>query len=126
MGIEIRDIYKCDICGNVVEVAEAGQPALVCCGEEMNKLEEQTEDAANEKHVPVVNEVEGGVEVVVGTTLHPMEEDHSIRFIEVLTADQVLRAELNPGDEPKAVFDVDADEIVKVREYCDVHGLWKA
>ncbi|MGM0502088.1 MAG: desulfoferrodoxin [Bacillota bacterium] len=126
MTIERRDFYKCDICGNAVEVCDAGQPALVCCGEEMKKLEEQTEDAANEKHVPVVNEVEGGVEVVVGTTLHPMEEDHSIRCIEVLTADQVLRADLNPGDEPKATFKVDADEIVKVREYCDVHGLWKA
>ena len=126
MGIERRDLYKCDICGNVVEVAEAGQPALVCCGEDMGKLEAQTEDAANEKHVPVVNEVDGGVEVVVGTTLHPMTEDHSIRFIEVLTEDQVLRTELTPEDEPKAEFDVDPDEIVNVREYCDVHDLWKA
>ena len=125
MSIEKRDVYKCEICGNVVEVLDANQPALVCCGEAMTKLEEQTEDAANEKHVPVIKEVDGGVEVVVGTTLHPMEEEHYIEFIEVLTADKVLRAELEPGAEPKAKFAVAKSEIVKAREYCNVHGLWK-
>ena len=126
MGIEVRDVYKCDICGNVVEVTQVGAPALVCCGKKKKKLEEQTEDASNEKHVPVVNEVEDGIEVVVGTTLHPMEEKHLIKFIEVLTEDKVLRAELDAGAEPKARFKVDKDEIVKVREFCNIHGLWKA
>ncbi len=125
MSIEVGDVYKCEICGNVIEVLHAGQPALVCCGEEMTKLEEQTEDAANEKHVPVIKETAGGVEVVVGTTLHPMEDEHYIEFIEVLTEDKVLRQELEPGAEPKAEFAVDKDEIVKAREYCNVHGLWK-
>ncbi|MGM0471532.1 MAG: desulfoferrodoxin [Bacillota bacterium] len=124
--MKLRELYKCDICDNVVEITQAGAPALVCCGEDMKKLEAQTEDATNEKHVPVVNEINDGVEVVVGTTLHPMEEEHSIKFIEVLTDDQVLRAELEPGMEPKATFNVNPTEINKVREFCDVHGLWKA
>ncbi len=124
--MELRDVYKCEHCGNVVEVLQVGGASLVCCGEKMVKLEEQTEDATNEKHVPVVNEVDGGVEVVVGTTLHPMTEKHLIGFIEVLTEDQVLRAELTAEDEPKAKFAVVKDDIIAVREFCNIHGLWRA
>ena len=122
----LNDIYKCSVCGHVVEIVHEGQPTLVCCGEEMNLLEEQTEDSSVEKHVPVVEEIDGGVKVVVGSTEHPMADEHYIKFIEVLTADQVLRAELKPGDKPAAEFDVDVDAIEKVREYCNVHDLWKA
>ncbi|MBM7623798.1 desulfoferrodoxin [Sporohalobacter salinus] len=124
--MEIREIFKCDICGNVVELVQAGAPALVCCGEDMKKLEAQTEDSSVEKHVPVVKENEGGIEVVVGSTLHPMEADHLIKFIEVLTEDKVLRAELESGEEPKASFNIDKSKVIEVREFCNVHGLWKA
>ncbi|TDX47831.1 desulfoferrodoxin [Orenia marismortui] len=126
MANQLREIYKCEHCGNVVEFVQAGPAPLVCCGENMVKLEAQTEDAANEKHVPVVEEIEGGVKVTVGTTLHPMTEEHLIRFIEVLTEDKVLRAELKAGDKPVAEFKVSKDEIVEVREFCNIHGLWKA
>ncbi len=125
--MEFRGIYKCEKCGNVVEVLDASNPAVVCCGQEMTKLIPQTEDAANEKHVPVVNEIENGIEVVVGTTLHPMTEKHYIVFIEVITKDNmVLRADLSPEDEPRAEFPVKKSDIEEVREYCNIHDLWKA
>ena len=125
--MELKGIYKCEVCGNVVEVVDAFEPPISCCGQEMVKLTEQTEDSSIEKHVPVVNEVNGGVEVVVGSTIHPMTDDHYIVFIEVLTEDnKVYRKDLNPDDEPKAVFPVDKGDIVKAREYCNVHDLWKA
>ena len=123
---KLNEIYKCSVCGNTVEVVDAAGGTLVCCGQDMNKLEEQTEDSSVEKHVPVVKEIDGGVEVVVGSTEHPMTEDHQIVFIEVLTADKVLRAELEAGEKPVATFAVKADEIEKVREYCNIHDLWKA
>ncbi|SDC62107.1 MULTISPECIES: desulfoferrodoxin [unclassified Candidatus Frackibacter] len=123
--MQIREIFKCNVCGNVVELLQAGAPALVCCGQDMEKLEAQTEDAANEKHVPIVKEVNSGIEVTVGSTLHPMEEDHLIRFIEVLTEDKVLRTELEAGQKPIAKFNIDKSEVVEVREFCNVHGLWK-
>jgi len=125
--MEFRGVYKCNKCGNVVEVLDASKPPVVCCGEKMEKLVAQTEDATNEKHVPVVNESDNGVEVVVGTTLHPMTEKHQIVFIEVITKDDlVLRADLNPDDEPKVEFPVKKSDIEEVREYCNIHGLWKA
>ena len=123
--MQIREIFKCNVCGNVVELLQAGAPALVCCGQDMEKLEAQTEDAANEKHVPIVKEVNSGIEVTVGSTLHPMKEDHLIRFIEVLTEDKVLRTELEAAQKPIAKFNIDKSEVVEVREFCNVHGLWK-
>lgn len=124
--MELKAIYKCQHCGNVVESLDPKQPPVICCGEEMTKLEAQTEDATNEKHVPVVNETEEGTEVVVGTTLHPMTEKHQIVFIEVLTNDdKVYRKDLSPEDEPKAVFPVQKSDVKKTREYCNVHDLWK-
>ena len=124
--IKLREIYKCDICGNVVEVVCAGAPALVCCGEDMKKLDARTEDSGKEKHVPVVEETAGGVMVKVGSVPHPMEDNHYIQFIELLTEKQVLRAELKPGQEPSAIFNVSKDDVLEVREYCNLHGLWKA
>ncbi|WP_027340494.1 desulfoferrodoxin [Halonatronum saccharophilum] len=121
----LRDLYKCQVCGHVVEIVHKGQPTLVCCDEKMNKLEEQTEDATIEKHVPVVEEIDGGIEVTVGSTEHPMTEKHYIQFIEVLTSDKVLRAELKPGDKPTASFNVNKNKVEKVREYCNLHNLWR-
>jgi len=125
--MELKGIYKCEVCGNVVEVVDAFAPPISCCGQEMIKLEAQTDDYTVEKHVPVVEETEDGVKVVVGSTVHPMTDDHYIVFIEVLTKDnKVLRADLDPSDEPEAEFTVREDNIDIVREYCNVHDLWKA
>ena len=118
------EIYKCDMCGNIVEVLDGGKGQLVCCGEPMVLKEEQTADWKNEKHVPAVEKEENKLKVVVGSTLHPMAEDHWIEWIEVIAGGKVQRKYLKPGDEPKAKFKVKGDDYV-VREYCNKHGLWK-
>lgn len=123
----LREIYYCEKCGNVVEILNEGAPALVCCGEPMEKLEAKTEDASTEKHVPYLEEVDGGVLVKVGQNQdHPMMEKHYIKFIEVLTKDKVCKAELKPGDKPEAMFPVKKSDVIEVREWCNLHGLWKA
>ncbi|SPF53575.1 superoxide reductase (desulfoferrodoxin) [Candidatus Desulfosporosinus infrequens] len=122
----LRELYHCTICGNVVEVVNTGATSLVCCDKPMEKLVAGGKDASLEKHVPVVVTVDGGIKVKVGSAPHPMEEKHLIRFIEVLTKDQVLRVELAPNQAPEASFLVKADDVVEVREYCTVHGLWNA
>ena len=121
-----HEIYKCDLCGNIVEILDGGKGQLVCCGEPMKLLEEQTADWKNEKHVPVVEKEENKVKVIVGSTLHPMVEDHWIEWIEIIADGKVQRKYLNPGDEPKAKFKVKNAENIIVREYCNKHGLWKA
>lgn len=122
---KIRELFKCSVCGNVVEVVHQGAPALVCCNKPMEKLEAKAEDTGKEKHVPVIEASANGIMVKVGSVEHPMEEKHSIRFIEVLTKDQVLRAELEPGQKPVAEFSIKLEEVIEVREYCNLHGLWK-
>lgn len=121
---KIRELYKCDVCGNVVEVVHQGATALVCCGEDMKKLEARTVDKGNEKHVPVVEENDSRILVKVGDIEHPMKEEHYIKFIEVLTDNKVLKAELKPGQKPEAEFEVSLSGVNKIREYCNVHGLW--
>ncbi len=125
--IQLREVYYCEKCGNVVEVLNEGAPALVCCGVPMEKLEAKTEDASTEKHVPFVQEVEGGVLVKVGQNqAHPMLENHYIKFIEVLRKDKVCRLELKPNDKPEGFFPVKKEDIIEVREWCNLHGLWKS
>ncbi|NHJ87086.1 MAG: desulfoferrodoxin [Asgard group archaeon] len=120
------EIYKCNKCGNIVEVLDGGPGQLVCCGEPMQLMQEQTADWKNEKHVPVMNKLEEGkIEVVVGSTLHPMVEDHWIEWIEVIAGDKAQRKFLKPGDEPKAKFKVKDIENIIIREYCNKHLLWK-
>lgn len=119
------EVYKCNICGNIVEVLNAGEGELVCCGEPMNLLVENTVDAAKEKHVPVVEKVAGGIKVSVGSVAHPMEEKHYIQWIEIIADGKAYRQFLNPGDAPEAIFNIEAAEI-KAREYCNLHGLWQA
>ena len=124
---KLREIYYCEKCGNVVEVMNEGAPALVCCGVPMVKLEAKTEDASTEKHVPYVEEKNGGVVVIVGQNQeHPMVENHYIKFIEVLTCCQVYRQELKSGDKPQAEFPVKKSDIIETREWCNLHGLWKS
>ena len=118
------EVYKCAACGNIVEVLHGGVGNLICCGKPMDKLVENTVDAAKEKHVPVIEKVEGGFKVSVGSVAHPMEEKHFIEWIEVLADGKVYRQYLHPGEAPTAVFQIDADSVA-AREYCNLHGLWK-
>ena len=101
---KLREIYRCPICGNIVEVVNVGAGTLVCCGKPMLLLEENTTDAAYEKHVPVVEVVDNGYRVKVGSAEHPMMDSHYIQWIELVTEDAVYRKELHPGDKPEAVF----------------------
>ena len=119
------EVYKCNLCGNVVEVVTGGAGALVCCGQDMVLMEENTIDAAQEKHVPVATRVNGGWEVAVGSVAHPMEEKHWIEWIELNANGSSLKEFLDPGQEPSAYFPIDVSE-VDVRAYCNLHGLWKA
>jgi len=118
------EIYKCTVCGNIVEVLHGGVGELVCCGKPMQLLDEKTADATTEKHVPVIEKNDGGYKVKVGSVPHPMEEKHYIEWIELLADGKAYRQFLEPGAAPEAVFSVQADS-VSAREHCNVHGLWK-
>jgi superoxide reductase len=119
------EIYKCEACGNIVEVLHGGGGELVCCGQPMKLFVENTVDAAKEKHVPVIEKTATGYKVKVGAVAHPMEAKHWIQWIELIADGKVLRASLKPGDAPEAEFCTSA-KTVTVREYCNIHGLWKA
>lgn len=122
---EMNGIYKCGVCGNIVAVLHAGEGELVCCGQPMNLMTENTVDAAKEKHVPVIEKTAEGYKVKVGSVAHPMEEKHFIEWIELVADGKSYRAFLKPGMAPEAEFCVKADK-VSAREYCNLHGLWKA
>lgn len=118
------EIYKCMHCGIVAEVVHEGKGQMICCGEPMKLLAENTTDAATEKHVPVIEKIEGGYKVKVGSVAHPMQEEHYIEWIELLADGAAYRRFLEPGQAPEAVFNVEA-ESVSARELCNIHGLWK-
>ena len=122
---EKLEVYKCEVCGNIVEVLHGGDGELVCCGQPMTLLTANTVDAAKEKHVPVIEKVAGGYKVKVGSVAHPMEEKHYIEWIELIAGDKAYRQFLKPGDAPEAFFAVEASQVT-AREYCNLHGLWKA
>ena len=125
MATERLQVYRCPLCGNIVEVIHAGGGTLVCCDQPMEVQTENTTDAATEKHVPVVEEAEGGIKVAVGSVAHPMGEDHYIEWIEVLVDGKSYRQFLNPNEAPEALFPVSGSNI-SARAYCNLHGLWKA
>ncbi|MCX7656711.1 MAG: desulfoferrodoxin [Treponemataceae bacterium] len=118
-------IYKCDICGNIVEVLHEGVGDLVCCGKPMRLFVENTSDGVREKHVPVIEKTSTGYKVSVGSILHPMEEKHYIEWIELVADGTRYRTYLKPGDTPVVEFAVQASTVT-AREYCNLHGLWKA
>lgn len=122
---ERLEVYKCEVCGNMVEMIHTGKGGLVCCGKPMMLMKENSVDAATEKHVPVIEKVDNGYKVTVGSVAHPMEEKHYIEWIELVAGDKAYRQFLNPGDAPEAFFCVDADNVT-AREYCNLHGVWKA
>mgnify|MGYP001599702971 CR=1 FL=1 len=120
-----KQIYKCNVCGNIVEVLHAGAGQLVCCGQPMKLLEEKTEDVGKENHVPVIEKTKEGILIKVGSVPHPMEEKHYIEWIEIIADGVVYRKFLKPGDKPEAEFNIKAEKI-DVREYCNLHGLWRS
>lgn len=119
------DIFKCELCGNIVELNHVGGGPLSCCGQDMKLMEEKTADMSTEKHVPVVEKVDGGYKVTVGSTLHPMTEEHYIQWIQLVAGDLVMTQFLKPGQEPVAYFKTDATDVY-AREYCNLHGNWKS
>jgi superoxide reductase len=125
MSTSLLEIYKCELCGNIVEVVHGDGAALVCCGQEMTLMTENTVDAAKEKHVPVIEFVDNGVKVKVGSVTHPMEEKHYIEWIEIVADGKAYRQFLKPGEAPEAFFPV-AAKTLTAREYCNLHKLWSA
>ena len=125
MSTRKLQVYHCEICGNVVEVFHTGVGALVCCGVSMVLKAENTVEAAVEKHVPVIEKIDGGIKVTVGSVAHPMGEDHFIEWIELIAGSRVCRMCLKPGDAPEAFFPVDVEGMY-ARAYCNLHGLWKS
>ncbi|MEN6309115.1 MAG: desulfoferrodoxin [Anaerohalosphaeraceae bacterium] len=119
------EVYKCTLCGNIVMVMHGGDGELVCCGQPMKKMAENTSDGAKEKHVPVIEKIQGGYKVKVGSVAHPMEEKHYIEWIELLADGKSYVQFLSPGQAPEATFMVTADKVT-AREYCNLHGFWKA
>ena len=123
--MQIHDVYKCDLCGNIVKMVAAKAGTLNCCGKPMVHLKENTVDASKEKHVPVIERSDKGITVKVGSVAHPMEDKHFIQWIEIIADGKNCIQMLNPGDKPEAFFPTTAQNIT-VREYCNLHGLWKA
>ena len=122
---ELMQVYKCEVCGNIVEMVHASKGTLVCCGKPMKLMEENTVDAAQEKHVPVIEKAAHGIKVKVGSVAHPMEEKHHIEWIQVIADGKAYRKFLKPGEAPEAEFCIDAEKVT-AREYCNLHGHWKA
>ncbi|MHC4076397.1 MAG: desulfoferrodoxin [Planctomycetota bacterium] len=118
------EIYKCMVCGNIVEVLHGGAGELLCCGEPMKNLIAKTSDEGKEKHVPVIEKTAEGIRVKIGGITHPMEEKHYIEWIEIIADGKAYRQFLNPGDVPEAIFKIEAEN-VSAREYCNIHGLWR-
>ncbi|MDH5807337.1 MAG: desulfoferrodoxin [Candidatus Methanomethylicaceae archaeon] len=122
---ERLQVYKCEICGNIVMVLHAGKGQLVCCGKPMTLFEEKTIDVGKEKHVPVVEKTSEGLLIKVGSTEHPMEEKHYIEWIQVIKGDITAISFLKPGMKPEFLIKPETFlEIERAREYCNIHGLW--
>lgn len=122
---KVLEIYKCEPCGNIIEVMHGGSGELVCCGEPMKLMAENTVDASKEKHVPVIEKGADSITVKVGSVPHPMEEKHYIEWVEIIADGKAYRQFLKPGQAPEAVFKITAQEVT-AREYCNLHLLWTA
>jgi len=125
MAIELHQIYKCNICGNIIEINVVGGGPLVCCGQPMQLMTDNTTDASLEKHVPIIEKTKTGFKVKIGSVPHPMEASHYIQWIEIIADGKSYKEFLKPGMKPEAEFCIKASKII-AREYCNLHGLWKA
>jgi len=125
MATKRLQVYKCNVCGNIIEMVQSGAGELVCCGQPMVLMAENTTDAAKEKHVPVIEKVDGQIKVKVGSVAHPMEEKHYIEWIELIDGAKAYLQFLKPGDAPVVIFPITSDNAT-ARAYCNLHGLWKA
>ncbi|MBI5722537.1 MAG: desulfoferrodoxin [Planctomycetes bacterium] len=125
MTVQRKEVYKCEVCGIIAEVLEEGAGEMICCGEPMRLVKENTVDASKEKHVPVLEKTADGWLVKIGSVPHPMEPKHYIQWIELIADGRSYRAFLKPGEAPQALFPVKAEK-VSAREYCNLHGLWKS
>ena len=122
---EQLQVYKCEACGNIIEVLHGGKGCLVCCGKPMALYQENSVDAAKEKHVPVIEQSGAAVTVKVGSVAHPMTDEHWIEWIELVADGKAYRQFLKPGDAPEAVFQIEASDL-SAREHCNLHGLWRS
>ena len=120
-----KEIYKCELCGNIIEVLHEGAGTLVCCGQPMKLLQENTVDASKEKHLPIIEKTSKGFKIKIGSIEHPMIEEHYIEWIEIIADEISYKKFLKPGDKPEAEFCINAKDIT-AREHCNLHGLWKA
>lgn len=118
-------VYKCEVCGNIVQVLHGGVGSMICCNRPMKLLDEQTKEAGSEKHVPIIEQTNDGILVKVGSIQHPMDPDHYIEWIEVISGDKIYRKHLEPGMAPEVNFKIDGNESI-AREYCTVHGMWRS
>jgi len=123
---EKNQIYKCEICGNIVEVLHVGAGELVCCGKPMILQKENTVDAATEKHIPILEEIrDNKIKVKIGEIDHPMTEEHNIEWIELVFNEKIIRKNLKPGEKPEKEFTIRLKPFTP-RVYCNLHGLWKS
>lgn len=122
---QLNQVYKCAVCGNIVEVIHTGAGELVCCNQPMILQEEHIEDEGFEKHLPALSFEGDELKVTVGETLHPMNEEHYIEWIELIIGDKVERVYLKPTDSPEAIFKYNGEPNYIVRTYCNIHGLWE-
>jgi superoxide reductase len=122
---KINQIYKCPICGNIVEILHTGKGELVCCGQPMELLIAKSEDIGHEKHVPIISQTETEIVVTVGSIPHPMEENHYLEWIELIADNKIYKEFLKPGDKPQASFKIKANKL-RARVYCNIHGLWQS
>lgn len=123
---QTNQIYKCDICGNVVEVEHIGVGTLVCCGQEM-RLEEENRDMSNaQKHIPViVEDQEGGIKITIGEILHPMTEEHHLDWVQIRTANGDIRIRMDLGESPVVELPhLQKSDILGIRSYCNIHGMY--
>ena len=123
---DLNKIYKCNVCGNIVEVVHSGKGELVCCEQPMEKLEEKSQDEGLEKHVPIITKTDKGYLVKVSSTEHPMQDDHYIEWVQLIADGNYCRKFLQPGDKPEAEFTIGEAKEVSAREYCNLHGLWQS
>jgi len=121
---EEKQIYKCQVCGNIVEITHNGAGELHCCNKPMQEMKENTQEAATEKHIPTIKDTESGIQIIIGEVLHPMTEEHYIEWIEIITEKKVMRHHLKPGESPEMKCKVPKEKIKTIRAYCNLHGLW--